>query len=168
MVIYSHVLSWWHTRNIVFAISMHITFRWFQLPLQTITSAKFHTPTLMLTEQKKRANSNANRVFFLRCRRMLFFALCENALLKIAVDKLARGRFRSFSQIGGWQIGDRAARARSNDDDSRVTINGSPCGWYSCVTLVRYIWKYMAAECESRAYSWHMCMRIAEKYCHRV
>lgn len=65
-------------------------------------------------------------VIFLKC------SLRTRAPLEIAVDNFARQISIIFA-IGRWQIGDRAARARSNDDDSRGTINGSPCGWYSCV-----------------------------------
>lgn len=87
--------------------------------------------------------------FYTPCERHFFALYEQRAPLKIAVDNFARQISIIFA-IGGWQIGDRAVQARSNDDDSRGTINGSPCGWYSCgYTRTRCARKYMVAEYES-------------------
>jgi len=101
-------------------------------------------------------DSNANYIFFPRVERTLFFTSCRllklRVLLKIAVDNFARQISIIFA-IGGWQIGDRVAWARSNDDDSRSTINGGSCGWYSCARIRECCTrKYMVAEYESPAW----------------
>lgn len=96
-------------------------------------------------------NSNANYIFSRAPSECCFFTSCRLlklwTLLKIALDNFARQISIIFA-IGGWQIGDRVARARSNDDDSRSTINGGPCEWYSH-TRKRCTRKYMVAEYES-------------------
>lgn len=87
--------------------------------------------------------------FFSYAERASFFRSYERTLLKIVVDNFMRQISIIFA-IGGWQIGDRAVQARSNDDDSRGTINGSPCGWYSCAyTRACCTRKYMVVEYKS-------------------